>query len=332
MLAAPPSRDIAAPLPQSMPPLVVSARTEASLRELVRSWCGALAGTPAERAPVLLRAAAPKSRPPRAPACRAGEGSGDNRGNARRLSRRRPDTGVITETGVREDKLAFVFSGNGAQFPGMGRDALRTNAVFRAAIEEVDEAAPAGTRLVRNRASRERGRQRQAGARRHRATASFRRPGRNRSGAGGDWYPRRRPFWAQCRRDRRSLECRRPFARRCRAASSSCAAVISSKPRAWAGWRRSRSPHDAARAILAELESTAEIAAVNAARSVTISGSTEEIGRLEAELEHREIGFRSLDLGLRLPLASDGPVPRGSLGGSCRPRFAPARGTCSYRQ
>ena len=49
-----------------------------------------------------------------------------------------PTPGVITGTAVREDKLAFVFSGNGAQFPGMGRDALRTNAVFRAAVEEVD--------------------------------------------------------------------------------------------------------------------------------------------------------------------------------------------------
>src|SRR4029077_2184794 len=49
-----------------------------------------------------------------------------------------PTQGVITDTGVREDKLAFVFSGNGTQFPGMGRDALRTNAVFRGAVEEVD--------------------------------------------------------------------------------------------------------------------------------------------------------------------------------------------------
>ncbi len=54
--------------------------------------------------------------------------------------------------------------------------------------------------------------------------------------------------------------------------------------------------HDAARAILAELDSSAEIAALNAARSVTISGSIEEIHRLEAELQRRDIGFRSLDL------------------------------------
>jgi acyl transferase domain-containing protein len=75
---------------------------------------------------------------------------------------------------------------------------------------------------------------------------------------------------------------------------------------------------DAARAILAELESTAEIAAVNAARSVTISGSTEEIGRLEAELEQREIGFRSLDLDFAFHSRAMDSFRRGSLGGPCR--------------
>src|SRR5215469_11743094 len=46
---------------------------------------------------------------------------------------------VITGTAVNEAKLAFVFSGNGAQFPAMGRLALRSNAEFRAAVEEVDD-------------------------------------------------------------------------------------------------------------------------------------------------------------------------------------------------
>ena len=42
VLAAPPFGDIAVPVPKSMPPLVVSARSEASLRELVQSWRDAL--------------------------------------------------------------------------------------------------------------------------------------------------------------------------------------------------------------------------------------------------------------------------------------------------
>ena len=42
-------------------------------------------------------------------------------------SRRRS---IITGTAVREGKLAFVFSGNGAQFASMGRDAWRTSTDF----------------------------------------------------------------------------------------------------------------------------------------------------------------------------------------------------------
>ncbi len=41
-----------------LPPLVISAQTEASLRSLVQNWCTRLAEVPAARAPMLLRAAA----------------------------------------------------------------------------------------------------------------------------------------------------------------------------------------------------------------------------------------------------------------------------------
>ena len=49
-----------------------------------------------------------------------------------------PSPFLTTGTGVREGKLAFVFSGNGAQFAGMGRDALHSNAAYRDAIEDLD--------------------------------------------------------------------------------------------------------------------------------------------------------------------------------------------------
>src|SRR6202045_1479098 len=136
VLAAPPSGDKAAPVPKSMPPLVVSARSEASLRELVQSWRGALAGTPVERAPVLLRAAARRRDHHAHRLFALGKDPTATAGMLADFLDGNPAQGVITDTGVREDKLAFVFSGNGAQFPGMGRDALRANAVFRAAIEE----------------------------------------------------------------------------------------------------------------------------------------------------------------------------------------------------
>src|SRR4029077_20268997 len=49
-----------------------------------------------------------------------------------------PTLGVIAGTAVRQDKLTVVVARNGAQFTGMGHEALRTDEVFRAAVEEVD--------------------------------------------------------------------------------------------------------------------------------------------------------------------------------------------------
>ena len=107
-----------------LPPLVISARTEASLRELAQ--------TLARHA---RRGAAGACRLPCCAASRAGATS------TRSASSRSAPTGpkpsprspisppgpitpaVITGTAVREGKLAFVFAGNGAQWAGMGRDA-----------------------------------------------------------------------------------------------------------------------------------------------------------------------------------------------------------------
>ncbi|MDN3295180.1 SDR family NAD(P)-dependent oxidoreductase [Streptomyces ficellus] len=48
-----------------------------------------------------------------------------------------PDSGVAAVTG-HPGKVAFVFSGNGSPWPGMGADLLREEPVFRAAVEEAD--------------------------------------------------------------------------------------------------------------------------------------------------------------------------------------------------
>ena len=295
VLAAPPSRDKPTPLPETMPPLVISARTEASLRELVRSWCCTLATTPSERAPVLVRAAARKRDHHAHRLVALGRDQATTAEMLANFLDGAPAPGVITEAGVREDKLAFVFSGNGAQFPGMGRDALRTNAVFRAAVEEVDgllrpELGWSVTELLE-------------------------------SGVGSDMLAR--------------ADVAQPLLFAIQVGIVQALAAIGIRAAAHLGhsvgeiaatWGsgalsltdagrvvvvRSRHQqqtqgagrmvavaltHDNARDILAELNSSAEIAAVNAARSVTLSGSIEEIQRLEAELQHRDIGFRSLDL------------------------------------
>src|SRR5207248_123347 len=127
-----------APTAGPLPPLVISAQTETSLRSLVQNWRTVLAEISPERAPMLLRAAArgrdhhphrlvALSQSPAATAQTLGGFLNDE-----------PSPFLIAGTGVREGKLAFVFSGNGAQFAGMGRDALRSNAAFRGAIEDLD--------------------------------------------------------------------------------------------------------------------------------------------------------------------------------------------------
>src|SRR5205814_1147137 len=125
-------------LPAPVPPLVISAQTEASLRRLVAAWSGTLAEVPPKRAPMLLRAAARgrDHQPHRLVAI--GRDAASAAGMLTDFLNGASPPSIITGTAVREGKLAFVFSGNGAQFSGMARDALRTNAAFRAAIEGLD--------------------------------------------------------------------------------------------------------------------------------------------------------------------------------------------------
>jgi acyl transferase domain-containing protein/NADPH:quinone reductase-like Zn-dependent oxidoreductase/acyl carrier protein len=295
VLAASPSQDKALPLPGTMPPLVISARTEASLRQLVRSWCSTLAETPGERAPVLVRAAA-RNRDHHAHRLVAlGKDPSTTTGMLAEFLDGARVPGVITEIGVREDKLAFVFSGNGSQFPGMGSDALRTNAVFRAAVEEVDsllrpELGWSLTELLESEVGSEIlaradvaqpllfavqvGIVQALAAIGIRAAAHF---GHSVGEIAAAWAS-----GALTLADAGRVVVQRSRHQQQTQGAGRMVAVALA--------------HDAVRAILAELHSSAEIAALNAARSVTISGSVEEIHRLEAELRHRDIGFHSLDL------------------------------------
>src|SRR5580704_15193938 len=140
VLAAPPRRpDDAAPADGPLPPLIISARTEQSLRALAQSWHETLAGAPPERAPALLRAAARRrdQHPQRlvVPTERQADtvaALGDFIAGA--------ESAAISGTAVRDGKLAFMFAGNGAQWPGMAQQAYRASAVFRDAIGAADNA------------------------------------------------------------------------------------------------------------------------------------------------------------------------------------------------
>ena len=89
---------------------------------------------------------------------------------------------------------------------------------------------------------------------------------------------------------------------------------------------------DAARGFLAELGSTAEIAAFNAAHSVTLSGSVEEIARLGSEARSRNLWFRPLGSRFRLPFRIDGPDPRRIAGEPRRPRVTAAGGAAGIER
>ena len=155
-----------APIPQppegdsgidGCPPLLLSARSDAALRELAGNWRAVLASAEDETGPdaaALIRGAARRRDHhafrlavpggTAAAIATALDGYCDGRSSAP----------VATGKAVAEGRLAFVFSGNGAQWLGMGRDALSHNLAFREQIDELDAVlAPAlgwsvTTRLV----------------------------------------------------------------------------------------------------------------------------------------------------------------------------------------
>ena len=184
---------------------------------------------------------------------------------------------LVAGTSVAEGKLAYVFSGNGAQFPGMGRAALRANSGFA-------PLSKASTKFfMRLSAGRSpnarRGVEPRRGTDRHRPTAAVRDPGRHRRRIDRGRNRRSGSYRPQRRRDRRRLGSRRVTARQCR----------SRRDRAQPRQQRTRGTGrmaalalggEAARDLLAELGSTAEIAALNAAHSVTVSGPAAEIERV----------------------------------------------------
>ncbi|HMD64079.1 MAG TPA: SDR family NAD(P)-dependent oxidoreductase [Stellaceae bacterium] len=294
VLARPPRRE-EAPTAGPLPPLVISAQTEASLRSLVQNWGTTLAEVPAARAPMLLRSAA-RGRDHHSH--RLVALSRDPATIAPMLARflsDEPSPLLVAGTGVREDKLAFVFSGNGAQFTGMGRDALRSNAAFRGAIENLDRLLRPGLgwSVV---ALLEGGGDAEAMARADIAqpllfavqvgiVEALREVGVTASGCLGHSVGEIAAAWAAdalslCEAGRVVIE-RSRYQQRTKGKGRMAALALAP---------------DAARAFLDGLGSPAEIAALNATHSVTVSGPGVEIERLEAEAKRRGLWFRPLDL------------------------------------
>jgi phthiocerol/phenolphthiocerol synthesis type-I polyketide synthase C len=139
IVASPPVRAPAqAAATAALPPLLLSARSSAALADLARDWSRRLAETPSQAVAPLLRAAATRRDHHRHRLYCAGA---DATELAAALAAQ--DTGqnvpqATSGLAVPSGRIAFAYSGNGAQFLGMARDALQYSDTFRAALREAD--------------------------------------------------------------------------------------------------------------------------------------------------------------------------------------------------
>ena len=295
VLAAPPRPEVRPEQLQPMPPLLISAAGEASLRELARGWSGVLAERSAERLSGAARAAARGRDHHRHRLAALGGDGTTNAGLLNDFLDDRPAPGLVCGTAVNGGKLAFVFSGNGAQYPEMGRAALRASPAFRAAIGTVDgvlrpllgwsvaDLIASGVdpeQLARTDIAQPMLFAIQIGI-----VEALREAGVVASGYLGHSVGEIAAAWgagALSLADAgRVIIARSRSQQRTQGTGRMAALALDD---------------EAACAFLAELDSTAEVAAVNAARSVTVSGSVEEIDRLAHEARSRKLWFRPLDL------------------------------------
>ena len=313
VLSAPPRPLAAEPLVDAtLPPLVISARTEASLQALAQRWHDTLAAAPAERASLLLRAAARRrdQHPERLVAL--GDTREETVAALADFVAGAETPSVVTGTAVRDGKLAFVFSGNGAQWPEMGCETYRASPDFRAAVAEVDGALRPAlgwsvAELIEHGVTAE-----------QLVHADVAQPllfaiqvgivgvlqGLGIVGAGhiGHSVGEIAAAWAagalSLADAARVVVARSRHQERTRGHGRMAALALGSA---------------AARELLDEIGSPLEIGAVNATQSVTLSGPEAAIDRLAAEARRRGLACRPLDLEFAFHSAAMDPIRSGLL-------------------
>jgi phthiocerol/phenolphthiocerol synthesis type-I polyketide synthase C len=308
VLTAPPQRsEPIRSVDGPLPPLIISARTEASLRVLAQNWHDTLVTAPAERTPALLRATARRrdQHPQRLVAL-----AEDQAGLIAALAGFNAEAespAVITGTAVREGKVAFVFSGNGAQWPGMGRSAYHASPAFRAAVAEADDALrPALGWSVAEMI----GRGVDAEQLVHADIAQpllfavqvgivtvLRDLGIEAAGHIGHSVGEIAAAWGSgalsLTEAARVVAARSRQQERTRGNGRMAALALGGA---------------AARELLGELGSPLEVGAINATQSVTVSGPSEAIDRLAAEARRRGVAARALDLDFAFHSAAMDPI------------------------
>ena len=313
ILAAAPVRPDPLPeTPSAPPPLMISARSDDSLRALAASWRDSLAATTQERLPSLLRAAARRRDPHPHRAVVFGADApaiADALGDF--LADPGTSSGVVSGTAVRDGKLAFVFSGNGAQFPGMGRAACHACPGFRDALDEVDaaleprlgwsagaliEAGVDADRLARADVA-----QPLLFAIQVATAIVLRRLGIEASGHVGHSVGEVAAAWSagalSLAEAARVIVARSHHQEQTRGVGRMATLALGGS---------------AASELIAELGSPLEIGAINATQSVTVSGPAEAIEQLCQEARRRRLGCRTLDLDFSFHSEAMDPI-RGGL-------------------
>lgn len=142
LAAAPPA--MSAGLPAAPPgsvlpmPLVLSARSNDALRALASSWRDTLNATDDAQIPALLRGSARHRDQHAHRMVATGSTPAQLRGQLGDWLDHAKADGVVTGQVV-DGGIAFIYSGNGSQWAGMGLEALRTDPVFAAFLADVDK-------------------------------------------------------------------------------------------------------------------------------------------------------------------------------------------------
>lgn len=307
VLMPPPRKtEVSEPAAAPLPPLVISARSEAALRDLARNWRQTLAGAKPGRVAPLLRGAA---RHRDHHAHRLVVLGTERAETVARLDDfvSGDENAAVSGTALRDGRLAFVFSGNGAQWPGMAQSAYRANAAFRDAVAEADavlrpglgwsvgeliDSGVASDRLVHADVAQPLLFAIQVGI-----VTVLRGLGIEPEAHVGHSVGEIAAAWAS---GALSLE--------------QAASVVVARSR---NQERTRGDGrmaalalggDAARDLLDEIGCPLELGAINATHAVTVSGPSEAIDKLGAEARRRGVAFRALDLDFAFHSAAMDPI------------------------
>jgi len=124
---------------ETLPPFLLSARSEAALRTLAAAWRDGILAADPKTLPSLLRGLALKRSQHKNRLVIPADTRDALLETLDAFVEGRPTALAATNSAV-AGKIGFIFSGNGSQWAGMAADAIGSSAVFRDALDKVDAA------------------------------------------------------------------------------------------------------------------------------------------------------------------------------------------------